>query len=144
MTLLEMQQRLAAISSELNAIKSAKQLGNRPFTDDEKLRMKALFAERDELQAKIEAASSDDEFCKSIESLSIELAKTPGRKTQPDQLATETRIEVVPPQGFKSLGEQLQAIAGVAMTGRDDNRLKWENLSPASGGAVAGVPCDGG
>jgi hypothetical protein len=34
---------------------------------------------------------------------------------------------------FHCLGEQLQAIAGVAMSGRENDMLKWESLSPITG-----------
>ena len=141
---LTQKQRISAISQELNATKSAKELGERPFTDDERKRIKMLLAEKETLQAIVDAEQSDNEVCDAIESLATDVSKPNGRKTQPDSLVQSPRIDPVAPQQFKCLGEQLQAIAGVAMTGRDDNRLKWESLAPATGAAVAGVPSDGG
>lgn len=72
------------------------------------------------------------------------LAATPLERVAGGDGASTAGIRIKPADQFLSLGDQLQAIASVATTGRDDNRLRWENLSPASGGAVANVPSDGG
>lgn len=82
---------------------------------------------------------------------------TPRRITTPDPLVGGDRIEVteklaayniggqvVHKKAFLSLGDQLQAIAGVALSGRDNEMLAWEQLAVATGGAAAGVPSDGG
>jgi HK97 family phage major capsid protein len=57
-----------------------------------------------------------------------------------------SRITVKPPEKFKTFGDQLQAIASVAMSGREDNRLTWSPLTPSAAvsGAGASIPSDGG
>lgn len=53
--------------------------------------------------------------------------------------------ETVQKPAFQCLGDQLQAIANAARSGRDDGTmLCWEQLAVATGGAAAGVPSDGG
>lgn len=144
-TITELKQRRAAIQDEIGTYsKAAKLAGNRPFTPEEKTRIDALLSESDELKAKIKAAETDDELRRRITDHGAELSAVEPRKTQPDSLVPAPRIEPVAPPVFKSLGEQLQSIAGVALTGREDNRLQWQNLTPATGAAVAGVPSDGG
>jgi HK97 family phage major capsid protein len=102
-----------------------------------------------EIKAAEQQAKEDAELRARARQRTELLSAGTGRKTQPDSLSAgipveTTSIRVKDPEEFKSLGEQLQAIAGSAMSGREDNRLKWENLAPVSGGAVASVPSDGG
>ena len=69
------------------------------------------------------------------------------RQAAPNATATASpTITVKPPEKFKSLGEQLHAIAAAEMNGRVDNRLVWENIVPYAvvSGAGSGVPSDGG
>lgn len=137
------QERLAAIKDELQTYAKASKLSNRPFSTEELGKIDLLKAEAETLKAEISALEKDRENRSYIDSLGVDLSQANGRQTQPDQLA-QTQIRVKEPEKFRSLGEQLQAIAGVALSGREDNRLKWESLAPASGAAVAGVPSDGG
>lgn len=137
------QERLAAIKDELQTYAKASKLSNRPFSAEELGKIDLLKAEAEALKADIAALEKDRENRSYIDSLGVDLSQANGRQTQPDQLA-QTQIRVKEPEPFRSLGEQLQAIAGVALSGREDNRLKWESLAPASGAAVAGVPSDGG
>lgn len=136
-------QRLAAVLDELKTLAKAAQLSNRAWSAEERTKVDALKAEADTLKSEIKALEADAATKDFIASLDEELATPVERKTQPDG-QTVTTVRIKEPEKFKTLGEQLQAIASVAMTGRDDNRLKWENLAPATGGAVASVPSDGG
>ena len=127
-------------------------LAKESLSADDRSQVKELEAKFEELSASITAAEEqardDAETKRRNDERKKMLSLSPGRKTQPDSTAinggSATRIEAVAPDKFKSLGEQLQAIAGVALSGREDNRLHWENLAPATGAAVAGVPSDGG
>lgn len=137
------QERLAAIKDELQTYAKASKLSNRPFSTEELGKIDLLKAEAETLKAEIASLEKDRENRSYIDSLGEDLSQPIGRQTQPDQLS-RTDVRIKEPEKFKSLGEQLQAIAGVAMSGREDNRLKWESLAPASGAAVAGMPSDGG
>lgn len=146
MTPLEKKQRLTEIKEQAGAIKKAKDLGKRSYTEEERATLSTLMSEKETLEAEVAKEALDADFDSKIETLASDLSQPAGRQTQPDALST-TRIEAVDDserKKFKSLGEQLQAIAGASLSGRNDDRLKWENLSPVSGGAVANVPSDGG
>ena len=142
----EKRQRLSVIAERQKALKSNYEKAG-TFTQEERDEAKSLRTEADAAKADIEALeaqeASDRELLASGDTLAKDLQKSNGRKTQPDQLGN-TRIDPVAPGKFKSLGEQLQAVAGVTLSGRDDNRLTWESLTPATGGAVSNVPSDGG
>lgn len=85
-------------------------------------------------------------------------SRQPTRVTLPTQTArTEGGTAVIngdgsgtvvakAPEKFKTLGDQLQAIAMVELNGREDNRLKWQDSVPyaAISGAGSSVPSDGG
>lgn len=142
LTMLQKKQRIAELYEENATYKKAKELGKRSFTEDERTKIKANLAESATLQAEIEAEQGDESLGSQITGTGEFLNTSTGRKTQPDN--SGVRIEPIAQPAFKSLGEQLQAIAGVGMSGREDNRLKWESLAPATGSAVAGVPSDGG
>ena len=142
-TILEKKQRRSALQEENATFKKARELANRPYSEVERTKIKANLAEAATLSTEIESEEGDAGLDAATETLAADLTKSGGRQTQPDTLAV-TRIDPVAPPAFKSLGEQLQAIAGVAMSGREDNRLKWESLAPATGAAVANVPSDGG
>lgn len=147
-TILEQKQRRAAILTELKSLaKSAETLG-RPFSDEERTKITALKAENDALKLSIEKAEADEQTLSLIGDLETELNQADGRQTQSDQLGGGGRIEPVAPPKFKSLGEQLQAIAYAGMHGDNpngrDQRLKWELLASATGSAQANVPSDGG
>lgn len=91
------------------------------------------------------AALQASEVQNRIASMGARLAARPAAP-QVANTNAGSRISVKPPERFKSLGEQLQAIATHELTGRDDNRLHWENVTPyaAISGAGASVPSDGG
>jgi septal ring factor EnvC (AmiA/AmiB activator) len=115
---------------------------------DDRAQVKTLEANFEKLSADIAAAEQqakdDADLRQRAKQRADMLSKSAGRKTQPDSLSTTTTdtttVRVKDPEGFQNLGEQLQAIAGVALSGREIRPLKWENLSPITGGAVAGVP----
>lgn len=141
----EINERLSAIRDELQTYAKAAKLSNRAFSADENARIETLKAEAETLKAERAGLEADKANRDYIANLGEDLATPVGRQTAHDQIDTApTHIRVKEPEKFKSLGEQLQAIAATAATGREDNRLKWENLAPATGGAVAGVPSDGG
>lgn len=123
------------------------------LTAEERTEIKELEGQFETLSEQITAATEHAALLESNKKRKEFLAQGKGRKTQTDSLSTDdttvgstTRIDVVPPQPFRSLGEQLQAIAGASMSGgtQVDGRLKWESLTSATGGAVAGIASDGG
>jgi HK97 family phage major capsid protein len=148
MTKLEKQQELAKLSDKLSTLKKARELSNRPYSPEERTEIKTCLGRKEALEAELAQDEEDEANDAKINSLATDLAKSGGRKTQPDSLSTETRIESVPPPKFKTLGEQLQAIASAGMIGDNagsrDSRLVWDNLTAASGSAQASVPSDGG
>lgn len=136
------------VQEQIDALLAKEQL-----SAEDRDQVKTLEAEFERLSADIttaeEQAREEAELRQRARQRAELLSQGTGRKTKPDSTAISgstaaTRIEPVAPPPFKSLGEQLQAIAGVALTGREDNRLKWESLAPATGAAVAGVASDGG
>lgn len=143
--------RLAAIAERQKALKSNFDK-NGSFSTEERDEAKALRTEVETLKgevAALEAQAAEDTALLAAGNVASDfLAQSAGRVTQPDTLAntgTGTRIEPVAPPQFRSLGEQLQAIAMAGMyPERNDQRLRWESLAPATGGAVASVPSDGG
>jgi HK97 family phage major capsid protein len=128
-------------------------LSKESLSADERTEVKELESQFETLSEQITAATEHAELLASNKKRKEFLAQSKGRKTQADSTSigddregSTTRIEVVPQQPFRTLGEQLQAIAGVALSGgtQVDNRLKWESLTSATGGAVAGIASDGG
>jgi HK97 family phage major capsid protein len=155
-TILEKRQRLSAISDRQKALKSNYEK-NKSFSQEERDETKALSAEVETLKAEIAALEAqeaeDRKFLSDADALAADLNKPLPRQTQPDTLGakfngTAADVKVKDPAKFKTLGEQLQAIAGAGMIGDHpgsrDNRLVWNNLSAASGSAQASVPSDGG
>ena len=143
----ELRQERAAVVGKLNTLNEARKISNRVFTPEEKLEIEAGKASVEQLDTAIAAAEADQLSSTWIEGQVASLDQPAGRKTQPDSLSTTaTRIEPVAPGKFKSLGEQLQAIANAGMNGdhpsNRDNRLQWDSLAPS--GAAANVPSDGG
>lgn len=123
------------------------------LTAEERTEVKELETSFDSLSEQLTAANEHAELLASNKRRKELLSQGKGRKTQAEStfmetesLGVTTRIDAVPPQPFRSLGEQLQAIAGVALSGgtQVDGRLKWESLTSATGGAVAGIASDGG
>ena len=145
LSLLEKKQRRSAILGQLKLLRDAAKETNRSLLPEEQTKFDGLLTEDGTLKAEILADEANDTRLSAIGNLEKELAVVGGRVTQPDSLGGNgVHIEVKKPEGFKSLGQQLQAIAGVTISGRDDNRLRWESLTPATGGAVSNVPSDGG
>ena len=117
-----------------------------------------LLAEKQEVADAAERAAKLASRQKQSSELSTTIGNRPERLTDPDQLATTTVVrdieklatyklaggETVQKPAFHCLGDQLQAIANSARSGRDDTMLCWEQLAVATGGAAAGVPSDGG
>jgi HK97 family phage major capsid protein len=123
------------------------------LTAEERTEVKELEGQFETLSEQITAATEHAELLASNKKRKELLSKGNGRKTPADSTAigddddgSTTRIDVVPKQPFRSLGEQLQAIAGAANSGGAvvDGRLRWDSLTAATGGAVAGIASDGG
>lgn len=140
---------LAKKRNEVQA-KIDEMLSKDSLTADERAEVKTLEGEFESLSEQLTAATEHAELLESNKKRKELLSQSKGRKTAPDSTAiggdVTTRIEAVPPQPFKTLGEQLQAIAGASLSGgtQVDGRLKWESLTSATGGAVAGIASDGG
>lgn len=149
MTLQELQAKRKAVQDKLDAI-----LAKDALAADDRDQITTLEGEFDQLSADItaaeELAKADADLRKRNADRSAAIRKGAGRQVAGSTsaaLSAETTVDdvrVKEPAKFGSLGEQLQAIAGVSMTGREDNRLTWDNLAPVTGGAVAGIPSDGG
>lgn len=141
---------LTAKRNEVQA--SIEEMLSKPaLTAEERAQVKEWEGQFETLSEQITAANEHAELLESNKRRKEMLSQSKGRKTQQDSTSiggegSTTRIDVVPPQPFKSLGEQLQAIAGAAMSGgtQVDGRLKWDSLTAATGGAVAGIASDGG
>lgn len=128
-------------------------LAKEALSAEERAEVKELEGQFESLSEQITAANEHAELLANNKKRKEMLAQSKGRKTAADSTAisegnegSTTRIEVVPPQPFRTLGEQLQAIAGASLSGgtQVDGRLKWESLTSATGGAVAGIASDGG
>lgn len=147
MTVQELLAKRAAVQEKIDAI-----LKKDTLAAEDRDEIKGLEGDYDQLSADITAAEQlakdDAELRKRNAARAADQSRGRGRQTSPDSLATTTTvaddIRVKEPAKFLSLGEQLQAIAATANTGQHDNRLTWDNLAPATGAAVAGVPSDGG
>lgn len=145
----ELAAKQAELQKQIDAI-----LGDdgKALSAEERSEVKRLQAEFDALEAKIAEAKALEAEDRALRAANQQrrsaLATGQRRSSAADATALETdprlsaRIEAVPPGRFRSLGEQLQAIASVSISGREDNRLTWESLAPS--GAAAGVPSDGG
>ena len=92
-----------------------------------------------ETESAREQVLQDIERQNALSNRTIPEVASPGRSVQP----ADPHIRVKE-KTFDCLGDQLQAIANVAMSGRENEMLQWENLALASGSAAAGVPSDGG
>jgi HK97 family phage major capsid protein len=149
----QLKAQLSDVTSKMQAILDAadKDTAGKLSTEqnDEYTKLNAEFDSLTaELKAVVDAAAERDrrqkEFAEKQKSAADTLAMIPaggGRKSSPNPF----HIEVQPPEKFKSLGEQLQAIALAGIyPERNDNRLTWEQLAPATGGAVSSIPSDGG
>lgn len=147
----EINQRLAAIVERQKALQSNFDK-NKTFSQPERDEAKSLREESATLKTEksgLESQADEDaKLLSDAAALAVDLNSSAGRKTQPDALGKQTVVDVKKPEAFKSLGEQLQAIAYAGIHGDNpnarDNRLNWQLLSPATGSAQAGVPSDGG
>jgi HK97 family phage major capsid protein len=135
----------ASVQEKIDGILAKEQLAA-----DDREQVKTLEAEFEKLSVDITAAeqqAKEDAAARQRSKARAEMLSTSaGRKTQPDSTSGgQPVVRVKDPDEFRSLGEQLCAIANAAFnTGHIDNRLKWESLAPATGSAVAGVASDGG
>lgn len=144
-TILEQKQRRTEILSELQALSKAAELTGGAFSPEQRAKAESLKAENLAIKASLAAAEGDAATRDEIAALAAELGTSAGRVSPaPDFI----KPNIKPPEAFKTLGEQLQAIAKAGMTGDHpgsrDNRLTWQNLAPATGAAQASVPSDGG
>jgi HK97 family phage major capsid protein len=155
-SLLELRQRRNQIVTELSALKTVVKGAGRGFNKDERERVTKLLADDEQLKAQIaeaeQAAQLDEQLFGRIGERSEELALPLPRRTAPSEPRaaepTPEDLKKHAEQGFKSLGEQLQAVAHAAMNPHDkiDPRLvyhRWtERLAPS--GMSEGAPSDGG
>ena len=86
--------------------------------------------------------------------LAAKMPAIPPRQTMPDPIVPDggdgytvgdNSTLAIKDKKFECLGDQLQAIAQQGITGNHNNEmLTWEQLTPATGSAQAGIPSDGG
>lgn len=140
--LAELKQRLGEIDNRQKEILSAVDAADKIWTDEQREEFDKLDTEFDAKKSEVEKLQADIKRQEQLGGRNDFLRTLgDGRQSLPD----DVRIEVKKPEPFKSLGEQLQAIATASMyPERHDNRLTWEQLAPATGGAVSSVPSDGG
>lgn len=144
MNLEQIRTRRGEVLAELKAIAASSQLAKRQFTDDERARVTALMAEDATLKTQQESIEAEEQARLAIAAMDAEANASTGRLASADSGSERLIPATVKRPAFACLGEQLQAIAQVGITGREDNRLRWENLAPATGAAVASIPSDGG
>jgi HK97 family phage major capsid protein len=138
----ELAAEMLAVQEQIDALLAKEQL-----SADDRAEVKTLETKFEKLsadKASAEALAAEDVAARERSRKRAEMLNAgTGRKTQPDGLVTKHLPQSKEPK-FDCLGDQLQAIAGVALSGRDNPMLKWESLAPATGSAVAGVASDGG
>lgn len=145
-TIEELQSRIAEIDARQKELLGTK---DHVMTSEEVEEFDNLDAERDQCVKEIaDIRKAESESAARRQKLEQRKPPTSGRRTTPTgpSVREDVHIEVKEPEKFTSLGEQLQAIATVQLTGQSDNRLIWESLTPhaAVTGSGAGVPSDGG
>lgn len=142
--------KMLAAQAAIDAIFAKADSEQRPATAEELAEVKTHEAAYESHKADAEAAAQAEQADKDArrrnQSRQTELSAARPTQSTRDQPTGSTRITVKQPEKFTSLGEQLQAIASASLTGREDNRLHWENVVPyaAITGAGASVPSDGG
>lgn len=137
--------KIESLTAEISGIFAKADGENRPVSKEE-------LASVDSKEAEIKAAQADLEHIAKAEKAKADhqtrlAALRPTQSTRGGMDVTDpASVRTKEPERFKTLGEQLQAIASVEMTGRTDNRLQWGNITPYAvvSGAGANVPSDGG
>lgn len=147
-TLEERKAELSELDIQMETILlTAKEKNDGQLSEEQRVEYDTLDASYDE---KHKTYTEDLERDKKRDKRKTELATTvtasgPSFQQEPigSESTTGTRITVKEKE-FLCLGDQLQAIANVAMSGQENTMLSWEQLAVATGGAQAGVPSDGG
>lgn len=142
MKLKALQAKLKAISDRMAKLVES----DASLTDSDQIEFDALNDEFEATQAEITAEKKRlaEDQARRERVIAVQQAAAlaqPARITLPDD-PVPTRIEPVAPAGFKSFGEQLQAIAAASINGHRDQRLQWSSLAPS--GAGESSPSDGG
>lgn len=129
---------LAAVGREATAIIQAAEARGSGFTDEEREKLTELRDRKEALKADrelVEASRQDRIEQPTFQSVIPSAADSDEEREEKEQLA---------PTPFRSLGEQLRAVATAAMTGRIDPRLDQIQKHAAASGANETVPSEGG
>ena len=146
-TLEELKHELSEIDVTMTTILAkAKETNGGQLTEEQRVEYDKLDASYDEKYKTFTGFAEDLERQEKLADRKKELNSVAIQTTEPNAIdgsTSDTRI-VVKEKKFLCLGDQLQAIANVALSGHDNQMLTWEQLAVATGGAQAGVPSDGG
>lgn len=156
LTLAKIDEKLKEIAAKQKAILDAADENGGSLSEEQRGEWANLSTEYTSLKSRREIQEAH-------EAEEAKLAAIPPRQTQPEVLSYETTAtnaseikvkenlttyrvggEEIQKPAFHSLGDQLQAIAGAAISGRESEMLQWESLAAATGSAQAGAPSDGG
>lgn len=144
------QEKINKAVAAIDSIFSEADAEERSLTSEELAEVSRLEGEHEAAKAELAAAEKAEAEATAArqrqDARRAEQSKPKPRQSTPDQPGERGNIRVLPPEKFSSLGEQLQAIANVEMSGREDNRLTWQPVVPwaAVSGAGANTPSDGG
>ena len=140
----ELKQRLDEIDADQRAILDDADDGK--LSADQRTKYDAYEDEYDTKLAEFDLLSSDLERANKVSARKgLTIPASDSRKSQPDELSFSDDARItVRDKKFLCLGDQLQAIAGVELSGQRNEMLNWEQLAPATGSAQAGIPSDGG
>lgn len=127
--ILEKKQRRAAAVDEIKSLRKAAALTNGVFTPEQRAKAESLQTEVVALKTEIEQLESDNSLDAFVADEEAALAKTTGRKTEPDTLGKphisnprEAWLDD-PKRGFKDHRDFLSAVMQAPMTGKIDPRL---------------------
>jgi hypothetical protein len=120
-TLLEKKQRRSAILGELKTLRDSAKLTNRSLSADEQTKFDALLAEDATLKGEIETEEANEKRLNAIGDWKRNWLKSASARPSPIPRAAAVNARTADvnakPAKFKSLGEQLQAIAHAGMHG---------------------------
>lgn len=138
-------QRQQAFEACEKIIADAKEASDGVLSAEQREEYDNQYAEFERLDDEIKSREADENRAAQLQARQ---PSAPDRVTQPDRIGgleipDDAQLQVKE-KTFACLGDQLQAIANVTKSGREDPMLHWEQLAPATGGAQAGVPSDGG
>lgn len=138
-TVLEKKQRRTVILDELKALSKSAELTGGAFSPEQRTKIDELKAESETLKSEIAIAEADEGTRKYIDGLTSELAKTPGRTTEPDSLGghTESFIEATDEDITIRFSDSPEALRRqtFALQRRDDwQRLKSKGYKPSGRG----------